>query len=381
MKIIHLVNSHVGKVGNIGMRTEKILIDDQSGFHNILCVCRGYQEKRLHVSYVSMGLLGSFSRILNGFRIYLLPSFPHRVIDKLIFEFFCIIVLRRKNYDNFIIHLWDPCPNLIDWLQKRGAIVILDVCMAPNKFFEHLSSLGILKLYQPSKFISNSELKAFSKADFIIAPSVFVAKLLIKEKIERKKISVIPFGVDLHTEKKLLKKDNKSVSFCFIGNINERKGIEFLLSAWESGSFKKDKLHLCGRIFPECKSILKASRNIHNIQLHGFVDISSILPFSDVFVFPSLAEGSSKVIYEAMSYGLPIITTENSGSVVRNGVDGFIVEAGNSRELQEKMIYLRNNAQIRAEMGKNARNRIKSFSWNKYSSNVYKLYSNIMQSS
>jgi glycosyltransferase involved in cell wall biosynthesis len=324
-----------------------------------------------------MGFLGSFSRFLNAVRIYLLPSFPNRLIDKLIFEFFCKAVLRRKSYDNYIIHLWDTCPSLIDWLHKRGAVVVLDVCMAPNKFFEDLFALGILKLNYPSKSISNSELMAFSKADFIIAPSTFVAKLLIKEKIEKRKISIIPFGVDLHNEKKLLKKENKSVSFCFIGNINERKGIKFLLSAWENGGFKNDKLHLCGRIFPEFKSILKARRNIENIRLHGFVDISTILPFSDVFVFPSLAEGSSKAIYEAMSYGLPVITTENSGSVVRNGVDGFIVEAGDSSELVKKMIYLKNNPQIRTEMGKNARNRIKSFSWDKYSANVYKVYSNI----
>ncbi|MGY8954541.1 MAG: glycosyltransferase, partial [Flavobacteriales bacterium] len=45
---------------------------------------------------------------------------------------------------------------------------------------------------------------------------------------------------------------------------------------------------------------------------------------ADVFVLPSLCEGSATVIYEAMSFGLPIITTNNSGSIIENGNEGFI---------------------------------------------------------
>ena len=49
---------------------------------------------------------------------------------------------------------------------------------------------------------------------------------------------------------------------------------------------------------------------------------------ADVFVFPSLFEGSAVVTYEALACGLPSIVTPNAGSVVRDGVDGFHVPAG-----------------------------------------------------
>ncbi len=48
---------------------------------------------------------------------------------------------------------------------------------------------------------------------------------------------------------------------------------------------------------------------------------------ADVFVFPSLFEGSAVVTYEALACGLPCIVTPRPGSVVRDGVEGLIVPA------------------------------------------------------
>ena len=49
---------------------------------------------------------------------------------------------------------------------------------------------------------------------------------------------------------------------------------------------------------------------------------------ADVFVFPSLFEGSAVVTYEALAAGLPSVVTPSAGSVVRDGVEGFIVPRG-----------------------------------------------------
>ncbi len=63
---------------------------------------------------------------------------------------------------------------------------------------------------------------------------------------------------------------------------------------------------------------------------------------ASIFVFPSLEEGGAKVTYEAMASGLPLIATENSGSVMRDGIDGFLVPIRDSRALGEKIrLFLR----------------------------------------
>ena len=51
---------------------------------------------------------------------------------------------------------------------------------------------------------------------------------------------------------------------------------------------------------------------------------------ADVFAFPSLFEGSAVVTYEALACGLPSVVTPESGSVARDGVDGFVVPSGDA---------------------------------------------------
>ena len=63
---------------------------------------------------------------------------------------------------------------------------------------------------------------------------------------------------------------------------------------------------------------------------------------ADVFVFPSLFEGSAVVTYEALACGLPSIVTPSAGSVVRDGIEGFLVPESNVLALAERMEQLGN---------------------------------------
>ena len=88
---------------------------------------------------------------------------------------------------------------------------------------------------------------------------------------------------------------------------------------------------------------------------------------ADVFVFPTLVEGMPIVILEAMASGLPVITTPNGpGDIVRDGIDGFVVPVRAPNIIAEKLEFLRENPDIRAEMGENARKRALEFTWEAY---------------
>jgi len=65
-----------------------------------------------------------------------------------------------------------------------------------------------------------------------------------------------------------------------------------------------------------------------NVQLIGVVprlDVIEQYRWADVFLLPSLCEGSATVTYEAMMAGLPVVCSENTGSIIEGGVSGFIV--------------------------------------------------------
>ena len=87
---------------------------------------------------------------------------------------------------------------------------------------------------------------------------------------------------------------------------------------------------------------------------------------ADVFVFPSLFEGSAVVTYEALACGLPCVVTPNAGSVVRDGVEGFIVPPRNVAALAERMERLGSDPQLRAEYAAAARVRALEFDWQRY---------------
>ena len=87
---------------------------------------------------------------------------------------------------------------------------------------------------------------------------------------------------------------------------------------------------------------------------------------ADVFVFPSLFEGSAVVTYEAMACGLPCIVTAEAGSVVRHGRDGLIVPARDIEALADAMERLGTDASVRAACAVSARTQAQAHDWLRY---------------
>jgi glycosyltransferase involved in cell wall biosynthesis len=87
---------------------------------------------------------------------------------------------------------------------------------------------------------------------------------------------------------------------------------------------------------------------------------------ADVFAFPTIEEGSALVTYEALACGLPVITTPNAGSIVRDGEDGFLIPIRDVGYLVEKLKLLRQDHQLRKIMSHSARQRTKKFTWDKH---------------
>jgi glycosyltransferase involved in cell wall biosynthesis len=87
---------------------------------------------------------------------------------------------------------------------------------------------------------------------------------------------------------------------------------------------------------------------------------------ADLFVLPSLCDSFALVHLEAMACGVPVITTPNCGSVVRDGVDGFIVPIRDAAAIADKVELLLTDRGLRARMGRSARERAKEFTWARY---------------
>jgi glycosyltransferase involved in cell wall biosynthesis len=111
----------------------------------------------------------------------------------------------------------------------------------------------------------------------------------------------------------------------------------------------------------------KACRHLNFLGRTSREKIAEEFACADIVVLPSLAEGSAGVIYEALAAGLPIVTTPEAGSVVRDGIEGRIVPSRDPETLANAITEIVEDRQRRERMAHAARERAQEFRWERYS--------------
>ena len=161
----------------------------------------------------------------------------------------------------------------------------------------------------------------------------------------------------------------------FSGALIERKGIHHLLEAWSRLNLKDAELWLLGSVHEEAKPHLKKFWR-DKIKVVGFVrDPENYLNQGTVYVFPSQWEGSAKTVYEAAASGLPAITTREAGDVVRDGIEGIIVNPGDVTAIAAALEHLYHHPELVEQMGEAARRRVvENFTWDHYRERLLDAY-------
>jgi glycosyltransferase involved in cell wall biosynthesis len=206
------------------------------------------------------------------------------------------------------------------------------------------------------------EKEEYNIADYIMTPSKFAQESFLERGYSEKKVRCVPFGTDLpDSEHVRSESDDETVYFIYVGSVSLRKGIQYLLPAWDSVDLPDAELIVTSSIDESTRRIIHDYEGRNDINFVGWVDnIYNWFNKSSAFVFPTLEEGSAKVVYEAMASGLPIITTYNSGWVGEDQTHGIEVPVRDSKSLAEAMRYLYHNNKERTQMGRAAREYIKS---------------------
>lgn len=268
--------------------------------------------------------------------------------------------------------------------KQQGAITILD-----QPIFHYLAIREILA-EEYKKF--NIELPAFFKkrdvnirrkekeieeADFIFVPTTQIVQDFVQRGIPIEKVKCVQYGFAPERFSPGKKMDN-IFRILFVGIIGVRKGVYYLLEAFKQLNLRNAELILVSPIDEEFKPILNRYegffKHIHSLPN---AEVSQLYQSSSVFVFPSLVEGSAYVTYEAMASGLPVIVSENAGSVARDGKDGFVVPIRDIEALKQKILFLYENEDLRHSMGESAAEYVKQFTWANYHKNIQRVYTEI----
>ena len=219
-------------------------------------------------------------------------------------------------------------------------------------------------------------------ADWVVAGSPAVAQSVARAGYAGRGVFLVPYGVDTSLFTPAARpKERGPFRVVFAGRFEVRKGVHYLLEAWRQAGINGE-LVLAGppgeeefvnRMRQQYGATFREAGNL--IQR----DLAQLLASSDVFVFPSLAEGSALVTYQALASGLPCIVTPEAGSVVRDGVEGFVVPVGDSGAVAARLRLLHADTALRERMGESAAQRGRQFTWDHYHQTLAHVLTEVQQ--
>ena len=377
--VVQVINSTYGARGQIGFRAQfvKNALDAQGIANAILA-----RDKRAQASDVHRVLpLGQLiPRALNAYRMLIDARFDNRAWDTRLFDRFAVPALRRLLQDgesmHRVVHLWESSPMLAELALRSGARLVVDVPIAPSHEVIRLMQLGLAEDISVPR-VNEREDKTLAMADLVVSPSRYVSDVLVRMGVQPERIRMVPFGCALRPSRFPKAKPDGGLTYLFMGTLSRRKGLRFLLEAWTRANLRSDRLVLCGRVTRAARELL-AMFQAPNIEITGHVDVEPYLDAADVFVLPTLMEGSSKAVYEAMGAGLAIITTPNSGTVAVDEQEALIVPAGDSDSLMRAILRLKDDADLRARLGVAARAKAGEYTWERYGQSVVATYRSLM---
>lgn len=209
-------------------------------------------------------------------------------------------------------------------------------------------------------------------ATHVVVASTFALKTLSRATNTKAQVSVVPYGAPLI--RPALSKPRPSTNklrVIFVGSLSQRKGLGYLLTAVEIAGANVE-LTLIGKRSSECAVLGNALRKHRWIPSLSHAEVLEELRKHDVMVFPSLFEGFGLVILEAMSCGVPVVTTPNGAGpdVISDGEDGFIVPIRDSEAIAEKLDLLMVDRKRLAAMGRAASEKARKHSWEAYRKKV-----------
>jgi glycosyltransferase involved in cell wall biosynthesis len=250
-----------------------------------------------------------------------------------------------------------------DIAERTGALKVIDCPNSHPKTFHGLWQRecdewgGGVKVPIPQEMFARME-RELERADLVLCPSNFVAETMILHGVTKEKCFINPFGVDtsIFLPRKNLPQNHRFIS---VGTICLRKGHQYLFRAFEKVKRQLPEAELI------CVGDYKSDFHLERKRWEGqFVhypylphpELARLLSSSSAFVLASVEEGFARVIIEAMAAGLPIVATHESGAstLVREGVEGFIVPSRDPDALADTMIRVVEYAELNEQMGRAA---------------------------
>jgi glycosyltransferase involved in cell wall biosynthesis len=274
----------------------------------------------------------------------------------------------------------------MEWCRERGVRCILNQ-MDPNRVEVEMvreeekcwPNWSAQSLEVPEKYFRRRE-KEWELADKVVVNSHFCRQALVKQGVPVEKIVVVPLCFEIWNRGELTVGCSKAGDFSkaklrvlFLGQVVLRKGIQYLVQAAKLLEGEPVQFDVVGPVGISDAAVVSAPRNM---VFHGRAtrdQTASWYRQSDVFVLPTLSDGFAITQLEAMSYGLPVVTTPCCGEVVTDGSDGFIVPPRDANALAKAIQRYLKEAELLLQQRNAALAKVKQFTLDHLAANLLRL--------
>ncbi len=226
--------------------------------------------------------------------------------------------------------------------------------------------------------------------DRVIIFSEIQKELLVRLGVPAPKVAVIPNGVDIDKYSPgvshLKSEFNAKRIFLYLGRISQAKNVESMLKAWKNSEMGNESRLLIVGDGPLAAYLQTLYTDADGIRWLGFVANEQrrieILRGADVFILPSLVEGLSLSLLEAMACGLACVATDaGADGEVLDGGAGVILDTQKvTSQLETLLPVFRDNPELTTALGTKTRKRVlERYTLSRNITQLERLYAEVLQ--
>lgn len=280
----------------------------------------------------------------------------------------------RTVHEGDVAYVWlGVDADICDKLRSRGAFVVREMinCTQKRRRIELRRAYEALGWPDGSGITDREiadEAESLNACDAVFCPSPQVRESVVASGVDDESCLSGSYGWSdrrIRSTPAEVRRATDDVTVLFVGTLDVRKGVPWLLKAWSKAKVR-GRLLLAGPVSAEvamgCQDLLTQA----NVQCLGHVqDVASVYDAADMFVLPTWEEGAPLVTLEAMAAGLPCITTAMGTASAVTDQEGVLIEPGDVDALAAAIARLAADPELRRELGGNARACAQEFTWDK----------------
>jgi glycosyltransferase involved in cell wall biosynthesis len=319
---------------------------------------------------------------------------PHRVLGiERSYRYHDSLVARalaRDARDYDVVHCWPRATvRTCEQAHRWGVPCFREV---PNTHTAHafevvareLEALGLPPPQGHSHTFDQARLareeQEYAIADALLVPSAYSRETFRERGFQEGKLLLHRYGYEPERFSPRVEAQGEAerpFTALFVGSCEPRKGLHHALRAWrDSGAAERGRFIICGSFSPEYRAVLGELLDHRSIELRGFVaDPSELMRASDVFVLPSVEEGSALVTYEAQACGCVLAVSRAAGARCRDGIEGLVHEPGDVATLTDHLRRLDTDPELLQRLRAASIAQSKDLTWSAAATELAEIYS------